>query len=111
MRISLPEKIYRIGIDARKLQDFGIGTYVRNLVRSLAQLGQAAEPPKTAAGEPALRYALLVKPEDREQLADLPESFELVVESAPVYSARELVTLSWRLWRQHLDLYHATPYV
>lgn len=111
MRTSLPEKIYRIGIDARKLQDFGIGTYVRNLVRSLAQLSQAAGPPGTAAGEPALRYALLVRPEDREQLADLPESFELVVESAPVYSARELVTLSWRLWRQRLDLYHATHYV
>jgi glycosyltransferase involved in cell wall biosynthesis len=99
---SLPDKTYRIGIDARKLQDFGIGTYVRNLVRSLAEL---------PAGEPAVRYVLLVRPEDREQLADLPANFELVVESSPVYSARELVTLSWQLWRQHLDLYHATHYV
>jgi len=35
---------YTIGIDARKIQDFGIGTYVRNLIRSLAArgLGQAA---------------------------------------------------------------------
>jgi glycosyltransferase involved in cell wall biosynthesis len=102
MRRSLPDKTYRIGIDARKLQDFGIGTYVRNLVRSLAQL---------PAGAPSLRYVLLVRPEDREQLADLPATFDLVVESAPVYSARELVTLSWQLWRQHLDLYHATHYV
>lgn len=102
MSESLPDKTYRIGIDARKLQDFGIGTYVRNLLRSLAQL---------PAGEIALRYVLLVRPDDREQLADLPANFELVVESAPVYSARELVTLSWQLWRQHLDLYHATHYV
>ena len=28
----------RIGIDARKLHDFGIGTYLRNLLRFLARL-------------------------------------------------------------------------
>ncbi|HEV3456018.1 MAG TPA: glycosyltransferase family 1 protein [Thermoanaerobaculia bacterium] len=98
----MPDKTYRIGIDARKLQDFGIGTYVRNLIRALARID---------AGGLALVYALLVRPEDREQLADLPANFELVVESAPVYSIRELVTLSWQLWRQRLDLYHATHYV
>ena len=27
----------RIAIDARKLHDYGIGTYVRNLVRALAR--------------------------------------------------------------------------
>jgi alpha-1,3-rhamnosyl/mannosyltransferase len=102
MKARLPDKTYRIGIDARKLQDFGIGTYVRNLIRALARID---------AGGLALVYALLVRPEDREQLADLPANFELVVESAPVYSIRELVTLSWQLWRQRLDLYHATHYV
>jgi glycosyltransferase involved in cell wall biosynthesis len=102
MTLSLPDKTYRIGIDARKLQDFGIGTYVRNLIRSLADLD---------TGSLALRYVLLVRPEDREQLADLPANFELTVESSPVYSLRELVTLSWQLWRQRLDLYHATHYV
>jgi glycosyltransferase involved in cell wall biosynthesis len=102
MNPRLPDKTYRIGIDARKLQDFGIGTYVRNLIRALAQID---------TGGLALRYALLVRPEDRDLLADLPGNFELVVESAPVYSIRELVTLSWRLWRQRLDLYHATHYV
>jgi glycosyltransferase involved in cell wall biosynthesis len=101
----LPDKTYKIGIDARKLQDFGIGTYVRNLVRTLAEL------PEISVGDLALRFKLLVRPEDREQLADLPGNFELLVESSPVYSARELVTLSWALWRQHLDLYHATHYV
>lgn len=99
---SLPDKTYRIGIDARKLQDFGIGTYVRNLVRALAESDN---------GGLALTYVLLVRPEDREQLADLPGNFELAVESAPVYSLRELATLSWQLWRQRLDLYHATHYV
>jgi glycosyltransferase involved in cell wall biosynthesis len=95
-------RTFRIGIDARKLQDFGIGTYVRNLVRALAAIQE---------DDFAVRYVLLVRAEDREQLADLPEPFELAVESAPVYSARELVTLSWQLRRQRLDLYHATHYV
>jgi glycosyltransferase involved in cell wall biosynthesis len=102
MNSSLPDKTYRIGLDARKLQDFGIGTYVRGLVRALAELD---------TGDLALRYVLLVRPEDREQLADLPGNFELAVESSPVYSLREMLTLSWQLWRQRLDLYHATHYV
>jgi glycosyltransferase involved in cell wall biosynthesis len=102
MRAPLPDTTHKIGLDARKLQDFGIGTYIRNLVRAIAELDTAAL---------GLRFSLLVRPEDREQLADLPPNFELVVESAPVYSVRELVTLSWQLWRQRLDLYHATHYV
>jgi len=33
----------RIGIDARKLHDFGIGTYIRNLLRELAALDHDTE--------------------------------------------------------------------
>jgi glycosyltransferase involved in cell wall biosynthesis len=102
MTARLPDKTYRIGLDARKLQDFGIGTYVRSLIRALATAD---------TGGLALRYSLLVRPGDREHLADLPDNFELVVAGAPVYSLREQVTLSWELWRQRLDLYHATHYV
>jgi glycosyltransferase involved in cell wall biosynthesis len=90
---------YTIGVDARKLQDFGIGTYIRNLVRGLAQIDREN------------RYTLLVRPEDREAFAELPENFATVVETAPAYSARELINLSWRLFRRHLDLYHSTHYV
>jgi glycosyltransferase involved in cell wall biosynthesis len=90
---------YTIGLDARKILDFGIGTYVRNLVRSLAGIDHEN------------RYALLVRPQDRELLGDLPDNFRPVVEGSPVYSARELVALSWRLWREKLDLYHSTHYV
>jgi glycosyltransferase involved in cell wall biosynthesis len=90
---------YTIGLDARKILDFGIGTYIRNLVRALAGIDQEN------------RYALLVRPQDRELLGELPENFRPVVQSSPVYSARELVALSWRLWREKLDLYHATHYV
>ena len=33
----------RIAIDARKLRDFGIGTYVRNLLRHLARIDASTE--------------------------------------------------------------------
>lgn len=90
---------YTIGVDARKLLDFGIGTYIRNLIRSLARIDSEN------------RYALLVRPDDRAALDDLPDNFRLVVESAKVYSVRELVALAALLWRQKLDLYHSTHYV
>ncbi|HEY7214875.1 MAG TPA: glycosyltransferase family 1 protein [Thermoanaerobaculia bacterium] len=90
---------YTIGIDARKIQDFGIGTYVRNLIRSLAAI------------DAENRYVLLAKPGDREGLLDLPENFQVALESSPVYSVRELIALSWHLYRRKLDLYHSTHYV
>jgi glycosyltransferase involved in cell wall biosynthesis len=88
-----------IAIDARKVRDFGIGTYIRNLVRGLAAIDSEN------------RYLLLVGPHGREALSQLPENFQLVSESSPVYSLRELGVLSWRLWRLKLDLFHATHYV
>ena len=33
----------RIGIDVRKLHDFGIGTYIRNLLKQLARLDRETE--------------------------------------------------------------------
>jgi glycosyltransferase involved in cell wall biosynthesis len=90
---------YRIGIDARKVQDFGIGTYIRNLVEGLAELDHENE------------YVLLTGPQGREALTDLPDNFRVLIERSPVYSMRELVVLSWRLARLRLDLYHSTHYV
>lgn len=90
---------YTIGIDARKIQDFGIGTYVRNLIGSLARIDRDN------------RYVLFVRPQDREISRQLPDNFQTVVEKSPVYSAREMVALSWRLLRLKLDLYHSTHYV
>jgi glycosyltransferase involved in cell wall biosynthesis len=89
----------KIGIDARKLLDFGIGTYIRNLIYQISELDDGN------------RYVLLVSPEGREVLSDLPERFKLVTYRSPVYSIREQVTLSWVLWRLRLDLYHSTHYV
>ena len=94
----------RIGIDARKVRDFGIGVYVANLIRGLARIEARQE-----AG--ANEYVLFVRPEDRDFAADLPPNFHCVVERSPVYSVREIGMMAWRIWRSRLDLYHATHYV
>ncbi|MDX1630533.1 MAG: glycosyltransferase family 1 protein [Thermoanaerobaculia bacterium] len=90
---------HRIAIDTRKVRDFGIGTYIRNLVQGLAELDDENH------------YLLLVGPGGKEALGPLPERFELVQEKAPVYSIRELLKLSWKLRSLEADLYHATHYV
>ncbi|MEM7481636.1 MAG: glycosyltransferase family 1 protein [Acidobacteriota bacterium] len=90
---------YTIGIDARKVQDFGIGTYIRQLIYGLAEIDSENQ------------YVLLTRTaEGRDSLSGLPENFRLVQERSPVYSLREMVTLSWRLFRLDLDLFHATHY-
>ncbi|MEM6795878.1 MAG: glycosyltransferase family 1 protein [Acidobacteriota bacterium] len=91
--------VYRIAIDARKIRDFGIGTYIRNLVRELASLDSDH------------RYFLITGPQSVDALDDLPEHFEVVVHGAPVYSIREMGSLSALLRRLKVDLYHATHYV
>lgn len=89
---------YTIGIDARKIKDFGIGTYIRGLLRALADIDSEN------------RYILLTGEQGRKRLEELPENFEVVIEPAPVYSAREMFTMSWHLARLDLDLFHATHY-
>lgn len=90
---------HRIGIDVRKVRDFGIGTYLRNLVRAIAAIDTENE------------YRLFVGERGAEAFGPLPENFSFVEERAGVYSVREQFSLSWRLWREDLDLYHATHYV
>ena len=86
-------------IDARKIEDFGIGTYVRQLVTHLAEIDDEN------------RYVLLSRTPAREFPLDLPDNFHILHERAQVYSVRELLTLSWQLFRLDVDLYHATHYV
>lgn len=90
---------YNIAIDARKLSDFGIGTYTRNLIAALGELDQENQ------------YILFAGLQASQDLEDLPDNFRVVVERSPSYSIRELMALSWRLFRLKVDLYHSTHYV
>lgn len=87
-----------IGIDARKLGDFGIGTYVAGLLGGLARI------------DPVNRYVVFARRAGEPHLPALPSNFEVVRAEAPGYSLRELVGLSWSLRRRPLDLFHATHY-
>ena len=79
----------KIGIDCRKIADFGIGTYIRGLVRGLAEIG-APE-----------KYVLFV----RRAVPSLP--YDQVVVDAPAYSLRELPMLGRAIARARLDLFHS----
>ena len=89
----------RIGIDARKLHDFGIGTYIRNLLRQLARLDGRTE------------FVLLCRPADVPTLAALGENFRPVVENAGNYSVAEQVKIPLALRREGVTLFHAPHYV
>jgi glycosyltransferase involved in cell wall biosynthesis len=89
----------RIAIDARKLRDFGIGTYVRNLLRHLARLDHTTE------------YVVLCREADGDLTHELGENFRLVAERSPNYSIREQLAIPLDLRRERVDLFHAPHYV
>ena len=89
----------RIAIDARKLRDYGIGTYVRNLLRHLARIDTTTE------------YVLLCRPIDADLPAQLGENFRAVPERAHPYTIREQLTVPLDLRREGVDLFHAPHYV
>lgn len=89
----------RIAIDARKLHDYGIGTYVRNLLRELARQDDDAE------------FVLLCAPADVEPLRALGPRFRPIVERSGNYSIREQVGIPLTLARARVDLFHAPHYV
>ena len=89
----------RIGIDARKLHDFGIGTYIRNLLRELAIIDQQTE------------YVLFCRPGDTDVAAALGPNFRAVPERSGHYSLREQIAIPLAARRERLDVFHAPHYV
>lgn len=89
----------RIGIDARKLHDFGIGTYIRNLLQQLARIDAVTE------------YVLLCRPADVDVARELGPNFRAVAEPARPYSLSEQFRVPFVLRRERVDLFHAPHYV
>lgn len=84
----------RIVLDARRVADFGIGTYIRNLVRSLARIDTANQ------------YSLITNVPEVPEFKDLPANFEPLV-----YGGRNrtgLAQLEFGLFLRRLgaDLFH-----
>jgi glycosyltransferase involved in cell wall biosynthesis len=89
----------KIAIDVRKWRDFGIGTYVRNLVRHLGRLDRETT------------YFLFCNPADEATLRDLSENFVPVVDRSPGYSVREHLSIPLKLRRLGAELLHSPHYV
>jgi len=89
----------RVAIDARKLHDFGIGTYIRNLLRHLARIDRDSE------------YVLLCREQDLDVASQLGPNFRAVLEPSPYYSLREQIHVPWVLHREKPDVFHAPHYV
>ena len=89
----------RIAIDVRKLRDYGIGTYVRNLLRQLARQDHETQ------------FVLLCRGEDCGVASALGPNFRAVRETAGAYSIREQIAVPLDLRREHVQLFHAPHYV
>jgi glycosyltransferase involved in cell wall biosynthesis len=89
----------RVAIDARKLHDFGIGTYIRNLLRHLARIDQQNE------------YVLLCYDADMGIADSLGPNFRTVLEPSANYSLTEQVHVPWVLRREKPDVFHTPHYV
>ncbi|MBI4463752.1 MAG: glycosyltransferase family 4 protein [Acidobacteria bacterium] len=73
----------RIAIDIRRIQDFGVGTYIRNLVKTLA------------SKDLENTYFLLGDPDKAHAVTALPENFQVLRWGVPKES-----------WKTHLQLHH-----
>jgi glycosyltransferase involved in cell wall biosynthesis len=88
----------RIALDARKLTDYGIGTYVSHLVRGLGE-------------RPDIRLTVLARGVHEPRVTELAPSARVVTVSAAEYGMIEHVRLPAALWRQDVDLVHIPHYV
>jgi glycosyltransferase involved in cell wall biosynthesis len=85
---------FRIVIDTRHIRDFGIGTYIRNVIRGLAKL------------DPDNHYILVSRHDDTEELSGLPSSFEIAIYDRPESEPLDQVAFPLFLRRLGADLYH-----
>jgi len=85
---------FTIVLDARRVRDFGIGSYIRNLVRALGRL------------DAENRYVLVAGPEGLEEFAGLPENFQTVTFHRPDTGTLNQISFSLFLRQFDADLFH-----
>lgn len=89
----------RLGIDARKLADYGIGTYLQGLLGGLA------------ARDPEGGLVVMVTPAGRGLLPPLPSSWRVVEVEAPGYSIKEQLVIPLAAVRAGVGVLHVPHYV
>lgn len=85
----------RIGFDLRHARDFGIGSYIRNLIGALAQLPN-----------PEARFLLIGRPDDFASLGDLPEHFEFHPYARADTGVMHQLTFPWFCYRLKANVIH-----
>src|SRR5579883_2461419 len=83
-----------IVIDARRVRDFGIGTYIRSLVHALGGVDEAN------------RYTLVSGPSEARTLAGLPANFSTAVYARSDHSPVDHIAFPWFLRGLRPDLVH-----
>jgi glycosyltransferase involved in cell wall biosynthesis len=89
----------RIALDTRRVADFGIGTYIRNLVRALARVDDHNH------------YKLITTERAVPEFADLPPNFETAVfpasgKKGPAQSGLAQIRYGFFLRKLEADLFH-----
>ena len=86
----------RIAIDIRKINEFGIGTYIWNLVRNIAVVDTKNE------------YFLIGSDRNFQELGPLPDSFKQFLQPEEASIWRDQCVLPLALRKLHLDVVHVT---
>ena len=84
----------KIVIDARRIRDFGIGTYIRNLVQALARADQENQ------------YAVVASSAQAPLLTGLPPNFETAIFDADDMRPTEHIAFPLFLRRFSADVFH-----
>ncbi len=83
-----------IALDTRRIADFGIGTYIRNLVRALARIDSANQ------------YTLITTERPVPEFADLPANFRTAVFTGATRTGLAQVRYGLFLRKLRADLFH-----
>jgi len=89
----------QLGIDARKLADFGIGSYLHGLLVEFSRLGEPAG------------TVVFVAPESRQLLPELPRDWRVIEIDAGGYTVKEQVALPLAAQRAGVKVLHVPHYV
>src|SRR2546428_2753851 len=84
----------RIAFDIRKINEFGVGTYIWNLVRNLAAIDHGNE------------YLLVGSQRNFHELGPLPPNFKQLYQPEEDGLWRNSIALPFDLHRQHVDVVH-----
>jgi glycosyltransferase involved in cell wall biosynthesis len=88
----------RIAFDIRKLNDFGIGAYIRNVIVNLAQLDRESN------------YFLVGREHDRAELSALPANFFFIADPTEESSYWNNMVLPYSLKKKGVELLHTPHY-